>query len=51
MPDDFQNITELEFLRLYKCERVEELPDNITNQASLKELNLFGMTRLRELSV
>ncbi|XP_059064013.1 disease resistance protein RPV1 isoform X2 [Cryptomeria japonica] len=46
-----ENMTKLEFFRLSGCEQVEELPRHITNQASLRELYLDGMKRLRELAI
>ncbi|KAH9289179.1 hypothetical protein KI387_033296 [Taxus chinensis] len=46
--DILENITKLEKLNFTYCKKLEELPHNITNQASLRELYLEG-TRLKEL--
>ncbi|GLJ33420.1 hypothetical protein SUGI_0672590 [Cryptomeria japonica] len=43
-----ENMTKLEFFSLYRCKQLEELPRHITNQASLRELNL-NVPSLREL--
>ncbi|XP_057839192.2 disease resistance protein RPV1 [Cryptomeria japonica] len=43
-----ENVTKLEFLNLSQCKKLEELPRQVTNQASLRELYFSG-TSLREL--
>ncbi|XP_059075833.1 putative disease resistance protein At4g19050 [Cryptomeria japonica] len=51
MSDDFQSIAKLEFLSLSECTQLDKLPRHITNQASLRELYLHGVKRLRELPI